>query len=107
MDAQVVECPRCVELMRRIEVLERKLGRVLRKFSEAEERIRKLQEQLAGSKKDSGNSSKPPSSDISDAADELQLLVGDQIEVRVAHDVRLTPAITPGDGTQWFFLTHP
>ena len=46
------------------EVLERRLGRVLHKLSEAEARIQKLQEQLAGSKKDSGNSSKPPSSDI-------------------------------------------
>jgi transposase len=50
--------------MRRIEVLERHLGRVLHKLSEAEARVQKLQEQLAGSKKDSGNSSKPPSSDI-------------------------------------------
>lgn len=63
MDEQA-ECPRCVELLRRIEVLERHLGRVLRKLAEAEARVQKLQEQLAGSKKDSGNSSKPPSSDI-------------------------------------------
>jgi transposase len=64
MDEQVTECARCVELTHRVEVLERHLGRILRKFSEAQEKIRKLQEQLAGAKKDSGNSSKPPSSDI-------------------------------------------
>jgi hypothetical protein len=64
MDEQVVECPSCVELQHRVEVLERRYSHVLRKFNEAEERIRKLQEQLAGSNKDSGNSSKPPSSDI-------------------------------------------
>jgi transposase len=64
MDKQVVECSRCAGLTRRVEVLERHLGRVLRKFSEAQEKICKLQEQLAGSKKDSRNSSKPPSSDI-------------------------------------------
>jgi len=64
MDEQVAECPSCVELTRRVEVLERHLGRVLRKFSEAQEKIRKLQEQLAGGNKDSSNSSKPPSSDI-------------------------------------------
>src|SRR4051794_31749854 len=64
MNEQVAQCPKCDELMRHVEVLERKLGRVLHKLSEAEARIKKLQEQLAGSKKDSGNSSKPPSSDI-------------------------------------------
>jgi transposase len=63
MDEQA-ECPRCVELLRRIEVLERRLGRVLHKLTEAEARVQKLQEQLAGTKKDSSNSSKPPSSDI-------------------------------------------
>lgn len=50
--------------MQRIDVLERKLGRVLGKLSASEDRVRKLQEQLAGTKKDSSNSSKPPSSDI-------------------------------------------
>ena len=64
MDEQSAECPRCVELAHRVEVLERRLTHLLRKYSEAEERIRKLQEQLAGSNKDSNNSSKPPSSDI-------------------------------------------
>lgn len=64
MDEPVAECPRCVELAHRVEVLERRLAHVLRKLSEAEERVRKLQEQLAGSNKDSNNSSKPPSSDI-------------------------------------------
>ena len=64
MDAQAAECRRCVELGHRIEVLERRLAHLLRKHSEAEERVRKLQEQLAGSNKDSHNSSKPPSSDI-------------------------------------------
>jgi transposase len=64
MGEQVVGCPSCVKLQHRVEVLERRLSQVLRKFSEAEERIRKLQEQLAGSHKDSNNSSKPPSSDI-------------------------------------------
>jgi transposase len=64
MDEPAAGCSGCVELAHRVEVLERHLGRVLRKFSEAQEKIRKLQEQLAGSKKDSGNSSKPPSSDI-------------------------------------------
>lgn len=64
MDEQAAECPRCVELGHRVEVLERRLAHLLRKHSEAEERIRKLQEQLAGSHKDSNNSSKPPSSDI-------------------------------------------
>lgn len=64
MDEQIAECPQCVELRHRVEVLERHLGRVLGKLREAEERIRKLQEQLANTKKDSSNSSKPPSSDI-------------------------------------------
>jgi transposase len=64
MDEQTAECPSCVKWMHRVEVLERRLRHMLRKFSEAEERIRKLQEQLAGSHKDSNNSSKPPSSDI-------------------------------------------
>jgi transposase len=59
-----VECLKCVELMRHIEVLERKLGWVLAKLTKAEEKISRLQELLAGSKKDSTNSSKPPSSDI-------------------------------------------
>lgn len=64
MDEQVIQCPKCVELTHRVEVLERHLGRVLHKLAEAEARVQKLQEQLAGSKKDSSNSSKPPSSDI-------------------------------------------
>jgi transposase len=50
--------------MRHIEVLERKIGWILAKLTKAEGKVRRLQEQLAGSKKDSTNSSKPPSSDI-------------------------------------------
>jgi hypothetical protein len=50
--------------MRHVEVLERKIGWILAKLTKSEAKVRRLQEQLAGSKKDSTNSSKPPSSDI-------------------------------------------
>lgn len=58
------KCRKCAELEQRLEAMERKLCSVLLKLSQAEARVRKLQEQLAGSSKDSTNSSKPPSSDI-------------------------------------------
>jgi transposase len=64
MDGKGSGCSQCAESVQRIAVLERKLGRVLRKLGEAEARIQSLREQLASSKKDSGNSSKPPSSDV-------------------------------------------
>jgi transposase len=50
--------------MRHAELLERKIRRVVRELAEAKEKIRTLEERLAGTKKDSTNSSKPPSSDI-------------------------------------------
>ena len=58
------KCRKCAELEQRLEAMERKLCSVLLKLSQAEARVRKLQEQLAGRSKDSTNSSKPPSSDI-------------------------------------------
>ena len=64
MAEQVKECRNCAELLQRLEMLERKVGCVLAKLAKSEARVRQLQKQLAGAKKDSGNSSKPPSSDI-------------------------------------------
>ncbi len=51
-------------MLRRIEVLENKLSLAFEKLYKSETRVRQLQEALAGSNKDSTNSSKPPSSDI-------------------------------------------
>lgn len=39
----------CAELMRHIEVLERKIGWILAKLTKSEAKVRRLQEQLAGS----------------------------------------------------------
>jgi hypothetical protein len=64
MAEQPRECPNCAKLLHHLEVLERRLAQTMGKLREAEARIEKLQEQLAGAKKDSSNSSKPPSSDI-------------------------------------------
>jgi transposase len=64
MAEQAPECPNCAKVLHRLEVLERRLAQTMGKLREAEARIQKLQEQLAGTKKDSSNSSKPPSSDI-------------------------------------------
>jgi transposase len=64
MSEPILECPNCAELLRSIEMLERKIGCLLAKVAQQEKKIRELQEQLAGRKKDSSNSSKPPSSDI-------------------------------------------
>jgi transposase len=47
-----------------VERLERKYFHLLSKLTQAEKRVRELQEALAGRGKDSTNSSKPPSSDI-------------------------------------------
>lgn len=50
--------------MRHAEMLERWISRILEELAEAKGKIRALEERLAGTKKDSTNSSKPPSSDI-------------------------------------------
>jgi len=57
-------CPNCAEMLQRMEVLENKLSLAFEKLYKSETRVRQLQEALAGSAKDSTNSSKPPSSDI-------------------------------------------
>jgi transposase len=64
MDEPGTECPNCADWMRHAEMLERKIGWILAKLTEANKRIRRLQEALAGRTTDSTNSSKPPSSDI-------------------------------------------
>jgi transposase len=58
------ECPKCAELLQHVEQLERRMARKDREFRELEKKLKRLQEQVAGAKKDSTNSSKPPSSDI-------------------------------------------
>jgi transposase len=64
MAKQVSQCANCAELVRQLEVMERRLCSVLARVTKAEARVRQLQEALAGRAKDSSNSSKPPSSDI-------------------------------------------
>ena len=64
MAKQVSGCANCAELVRQLEVMERRLCSVLARVTKAEARVRQLQEALAGRAKDSSNSSKPPSSDI-------------------------------------------
>ncbi len=55
---------RYAELMQHVERLELKLSQLQSQAIKAETQVKQLQEELRGSKKDSGNSSKPPSSDI-------------------------------------------
>jgi transposase len=58
------QCPNCADLLRRLEIMERKVSWTMAKMTKAEKRVQELQELLAGSKKNSSTSSKPPSSDI-------------------------------------------
>lgn len=55
---------RYAELMQHVERLELKLSQLQERAVKAETQVKQLQEELRGAKKDSGNSSKPPSSDI-------------------------------------------
>lgn len=96
MEEQENPCSKCGELMHHVAVLERKLGRVLQKFGEAEARIQKLQEQLAGTKKDSANSSKPPSSDITKPPKKLSLRQRRR-GAQKGHAPQQRPPFNPGD----------
>lgn len=60
----VPECPKCADWIQHAERLERKISRQSGEISELTKQVKALQQKLAGTKKDSTNSSKPPSSDI-------------------------------------------
>lgn len=77
-------------------VMEAKVSLAFEKLTKAEARIRQLQETLAGSKKDSTNSSKPPSSDIvkppkKDSPRQRRL------GAQQGHAPQQRPAFEPGD----------
>src|SRR5687767_11363036 len=60
----VPACPNCSDWIQHAERLERKISRQAGEIAELMKQVKALQEKLAGTKKDSTNSSKPPSSDI-------------------------------------------
>lgn len=55
---------RYAELLAHVERLERRMSEYQRRAITAEARVQQLEEELRGAKKNSGNSSKPPSTDI-------------------------------------------
>lgn len=57
-------CPNCERLLRRFEELERLCAEQQARLLQAERRVAELEAELAAARKNSGNSSKPPSSDI-------------------------------------------
>jgi transposase len=60
----VPECPKCADWIQHAERLERKISRQAGEIAELIKQVKALQQKLAETKKDSTNSSKPPSSDI-------------------------------------------
>jgi transposase len=96
MDEQPIECPNCAKLLHRLEVLERRLAQTMGKLRDAEARIAKLQEQLAGAEKDSSNSSKPPSSDITKPPPKPSLRKR-RLGGQKGHAPQQRPRFEPGD----------
>lgn len=62
--SQKPDCPNCAEAAKRIEALEKRLEQLAKEIEELKAKNQELQDQLAKAKKNSKNSSKPPSSDI-------------------------------------------
>jgi len=58
------DCPNCARLLQRLELMEKRIAQLEERLADTQAQLAKAQAELAKARKNSGNSSKPPSSDI-------------------------------------------